>query len=196
MTAKQDRGRQTIRSLLDAALDIFADEGVEGFTITSVVNRSGVSVGSLYHHFGSFDGLSTALYAQCTAEVMDTMIDTMHRASTARTGIEAMARSYLRWSRDHRPKSLVLHTARESEYRPAVTEVKRSRLGEIEKWLMPHIEAGRVQALSPVVIELLTMGPLAMTVGRWLENMPGIDLDEAIAVMPECIWSSVKGPVG
>ena len=45
-------------ALLDAALAVHAARGPEGFTIHAVVEESGRSLGSLYHHFGSFDGLA------------------------------------------------------------------------------------------------------------------------------------------
>jgi TetR/AcrR family transcriptional regulator, regulator of cefoperazone and chloramphenicol sensitivity len=44
----------------DAAIDLFAEHGVEGATIRDIAQRAGVSSGLLRHHFGSKEGLRDA----------------------------------------------------------------------------------------------------------------------------------------
>jgi AcrR family transcriptional regulator len=46
--------------ILDAAIELFASEGVEGATIRAVADKAGVSPGLVIHHFGSKDGLRRA----------------------------------------------------------------------------------------------------------------------------------------
>ncbi|POM25047.1 HTH-type transcriptional regulator RutR [Actinomadura rubteroloni] len=55
------RADATRRALLDAALHVFADRGYADAGIAEIVERSGVSVGSLYHHYGGKAGLYLAL---------------------------------------------------------------------------------------------------------------------------------------
>ena len=49
------------RSILDAALKCFAAEGYDNVSIQEICDVSGASVGSVYHHFGSKEGLLEAL---------------------------------------------------------------------------------------------------------------------------------------
>jgi len=44
----------------DAAIELFADHGVEGATIRDIAQKAGVSSGLLRHHFGSKEGLRDA----------------------------------------------------------------------------------------------------------------------------------------
>ena len=44
----------------EAAIDLFADRGVEGATIRDIAQKAGVSSGLLRHHFGSKEGLRDA----------------------------------------------------------------------------------------------------------------------------------------
>jgi AcrR family transcriptional regulator len=44
----------------DAAIDLFADRGIEGATIRDIAQKAGVSSGLLRHHFGSKEGLRDA----------------------------------------------------------------------------------------------------------------------------------------
>jgi AcrR family transcriptional regulator len=56
------RTKQTQRALLDAARDVFTEQGFTNASIADVVERAGSSVGSLYHHFGGKNELFLALW--------------------------------------------------------------------------------------------------------------------------------------
>ena len=54
----------TQRALLDAAREVFAEQGFADASIAEVVQRAGSSVGSLYHHFGGKSELFVALWQE------------------------------------------------------------------------------------------------------------------------------------
>lgn len=58
------RTNQTQRALLDAAIDLFVSHGYAGTSVEDIVQRSGISIGSLYHHFGNKAGLYLALWEE------------------------------------------------------------------------------------------------------------------------------------
>jgi AcrR family transcriptional regulator len=58
------RTAQTQRALLDAAREIFTEQGFAEASIADVVERAGSSVGSLYHHFGGKSELFLALWQE------------------------------------------------------------------------------------------------------------------------------------
>src|SRR6266568_3167318 len=68
MRTSETSGRQwaradaTRQALLDAAKVVFADRGYADAGIAEIVERSGISVGSLYHHYGGKAGLFLALW--------------------------------------------------------------------------------------------------------------------------------------
>ncbi|GAA3238574.1 helix-turn-helix domain-containing protein [Actinocorallia longicatena] len=62
------RADATRQALLDAAQAVFADRGYAGAGIAEIVERSGISVGSLYHHYGGKAGLYLALWEDYTTE--------------------------------------------------------------------------------------------------------------------------------
>ena len=61
-TWQWSRTKQTQRALLDAARDVFTEQGFSHASIADVVERAGSSVGSLYHHFGGKNELFLALW--------------------------------------------------------------------------------------------------------------------------------------
>lgn len=58
------RKARTRKALLDAAGKLFSEQGVERTTVDEIAERAGVSVGSLYVHFGSKDALLLELIDQ------------------------------------------------------------------------------------------------------------------------------------
>ncbi len=62
------RADATRHALLSAAQQVFADRGYADAGIAEIVERSGISVGSLYHHYGGKAGLYVALWEDLTAE--------------------------------------------------------------------------------------------------------------------------------
>ena len=62
------RADATRQALLSAALEVFADRGYADAGIAEIVERSGISVGSLYHHYGGKAGLYVALWEDLSDE--------------------------------------------------------------------------------------------------------------------------------
>jgi AcrR family transcriptional regulator len=54
----------------DAAIELFADRGIEGATIRDIAQQAGVSSGLLRHHFGSKEGLRDACDEYVLTELM------------------------------------------------------------------------------------------------------------------------------
>ena len=53
---------QLKRRMLQGALACFNEHGIEPTTIEMILTRCDASVGNLYHHFGSKEGLVAALF--------------------------------------------------------------------------------------------------------------------------------------
>ena len=105
--AKTDATQQRI---LDAATDVFASRGFTAATMADIVERSGASVGSIYHHFGGKKELFLAIFERLAADI-DRHID----AATDHAGelngplaFETNARAYLEAMWANRRAAMVL----------------------------------------------------------------------------------------
>ncbi|MGW6577697.1 TetR/AcrR family transcriptional regulator, partial [Streptomyces sp. NPDC054945] len=67
---KQQRGEATVEQVLDAALHLYAASGEAGLNLGTITGASGVSSGSIYHHFGSLDGVLAALATRSLEELL------------------------------------------------------------------------------------------------------------------------------
>src|SRR4051812_13902809 len=57
---RAERGRATREQLVAVATELFAQRGFDGTSIEAVLERAGVSRGSLYHHFENKEALFEA----------------------------------------------------------------------------------------------------------------------------------------
>jgi AcrR family transcriptional regulator len=59
--------------LVQGALTEFGGRGYEAVSVTELAERAGVTIGSLYHHFGSKAGLYTAVREDVERRLLDRM---------------------------------------------------------------------------------------------------------------------------
>ncbi|MER5994238.1 MULTISPECIES: TetR/AcrR family transcriptional regulator [Streptomyces] len=199
MSPKQHRGQVTAGILLDAALRVYGESGEQGLTVNAVTRASGVSLGSLYHHFGSIDGLVDALLMRWLERLLDETAAALRGADTAREGIGALVRAYLAFVREHRDAALLLHSSRADrvgmERAGELRDTQEARVSAFALWLEPRIAAGELAPLPPSLLESLVLGPVVGASRRWL-TVGDIDLDEAARLLPDRIWRSVSAEPG
>jgi AcrR family transcriptional regulator len=101
-TRRWGRSSGTRDALLRAAREVFLARGYGEATVADIVEVSGISVGSLYHHFGGKPGLFLALWEQ----FMRGQEERTARAAKATEGTRerflAGARAYLEGSWEQR----------------------------------------------------------------------------------------------
>jgi AcrR family transcriptional regulator len=86
--AKQNRSAPVIQAVLDAVGErlMIADESL--IRIPEICESTGVNYGSVYHHFGSREGVIDAAYHQMFTKLAEEDIATLHRVSVASQSFE------------------------------------------------------------------------------------------------------------
>ncbi|MET9379044.1 TetR/AcrR family transcriptional regulator [Streptomyces sp. NPDC002992] len=195
MSPKQQRGEQTADLLLDAALRLYAAEGERGITVSAVTRESGVSLGSLYHHFGSVDGLVAALTYRWLSRLLTELATSLQSARTVRTGIRDLVRTYLTFIQEHRDAALLLHSSTADRIGMAqgreLRDAQEARLSAFAQWIQPRVASGEIAPLPLPLIESLVLGPVVAVVRRWLSGIDDVDLDAAARILPDRIWRSL-----
>lgn len=195
MSPKQQRGEQTADLLLDAALRLYAAEGERGVTVGAVTRESGVSLGSLYHHFGSVDGLVAALTHRWLGRLLVELATSLQSSRTARTGIRALVRTYLAFVQEHQDAARLLHSSTADRFGMAhgkeLRDAQEARLSAFAQWIQPRIDSGELAPLPLPLIESLVLGPVVAVARRWLSGIDDVDLDTAARILPDRIWRSL-----
>lgn len=200
MEPKQRRGRRTAGRVLDAAEGCLVEGGPAGLTIDALVARSGVSVGSIYHHFGSMDGVAAGLYQRCMGSLMSALVEALSATEGPQAGVNAVVTAYLEWTRAHPAHARFIHSSGFADYvrdhAEAIQASKAGAVGRLMGWLSRYVAAGEVVELPVGLYEIVIIGPVAEVARRWLSSPEAVDLDAAIQVLPGRIWAALRAQSG
>jgi AcrR family transcriptional regulator len=161
-------------SVLEAALDCFSRQGVEGTTIGDIQRAARCSVGSLYHHFGSKEGIAEELFIDGIARFNRGMLRRLRQALPgAEESVKAVVRFYCDWSTRNRALASYLHS-RDIDFseqaRERLKAEYRSYITQVFAWFAPFVASGEMRALPPDAYVPLISGPIQEYVRRWLSG--------------------------
>ena len=195
MSPKQLRGAETVDRLLDAALRVYGESGEQGITVGALTRESGVSMGSLYHHFGSVDGLMRELLMRWLGRLLGELGGAMERARGPRSGIRAIVETYLRFIGENPDAARLLHSSYADrltmEQARQLRDAQEARLSPLVAWLRQHVESGAIAPLPDPIVEALVLGPVVGFARGWLAGARDLDLAQAARVLPDRIWRSL-----
>jgi AcrR family transcriptional regulator len=85
------KAEETGRKILDAALDLFREEGFEQTTMRAIAARAGVATGAAYYYFPSKDAIVLAFYGRACADMQPRIAAALESAE----GLEARLRALI-----------------------------------------------------------------------------------------------------
>jgi AcrR family transcriptional regulator len=154
----------THRALIDSGVELAKEFGMYGFTVEQLLTKSGISKGSLYHHFEDFVDLVECVQVRIFAEYVELDISAIQRALDAATDrdkfvnlISLITRTALQpqrsTSRIQRARIISATQGRERfatrighEQKLLNDQMKRViSVGQERGWIPPHFDA---QALA------------------------------------------------
>jgi len=186
------------KSILDAALACFLERGVAATTTEEIRDRSGASIGSIYHHFSDKEGIAGALYVDGIRSYQEGFLRVLGRHREARPGIEATVRYHLRWVEQNPERARYLFAAREPQMlgaaRTEVRELNRRFYAAVESWVTPHMRAGVLCSLSADLLQALWFGPAQHFARLWLGGVAPSGLARAARLLPEAAWEALRKP--
>lgn len=98
---RTDRGRRTLRKLLDAAATEFGERGFHEASISAITRRAGTALGSFYTYFESKDAIFRALVDDMSARVRDHVAPAIAAAPDALSAEEQALAAFLDFAREH-----------------------------------------------------------------------------------------------
>lgn len=96
----EPRKLRTHRAILAAAAELYEPHGIHETSVEAIAERAGVSIGSVYSHFGSKDGLAFAVASDALRELED-QLATVRSCPTAAERATAAGHAYLNFAVAH-----------------------------------------------------------------------------------------------
>jgi len=185
------------QDILNAALACAAEAGVESVSIDRVRARCGASVGSIYHHFGSREGIIAALFFDIFDEQSRHIQAQLVQAQAPEQGVRALVTGYLDWVIAQPVHARFLLQAREvvagGPRSGELARCARERNQALLDWFEPHRQRGAVLELPCELMPSLVMGPVQSYCRAWLSGSSGLPSPETYRdELADAAWKAVR----
>lgn len=173
MTSKAEETRTRV---LEAAARLFAERGLEAVSIQDIRDASGVSNGSIFHHFGSKNGVALHVYLEERRAYWDHAITAVEaHAGGPIDALGAAVRATLAYQEAHPERHNFMIECASSTWTRAHAEPVQALNAEFTKrflaWGAPHAMAGRLRPIDPQLIAALVFGPSQWLARSWLTGL-------------------------
>ena len=95
LSKQQLRTRETQARLLDAAEEVFVQDGYEAAQLDEIAARADRSKGAVYTHFKSKEDLFLALFEHRTRSYVGKLVSKLHNCSSRKESLEAFREFYV-----------------------------------------------------------------------------------------------------
>jgi len=96
------------RAILATASRLFAEKGYSQATTAEIAREAGVAEGTLYHHFGSKDGIFLTLFDETMEGFLSGIEEILAGGLTGREALSALVRFHFGYVSRHREQFLIL----------------------------------------------------------------------------------------
>ena len=150
---RTDRGRRTLRKLLDASAIEFGERGFHEASVSSITRRAGVALGTFYTYFESKDALFRALVLDLSHNVRTSARSALSDDMGALQIEQAALAAFLKFAQEHKEIYRIIDEAEfvdpqsyRAHYETIASRIEgrlatgaksgtiRSDLGELEAW--------------------------------------------------------------
>lgn len=175
---RQQRSELTRARIVAAARALFLDKGFDDASIAEICRLSGVSNGGLFHQFKVKEEIAFAVYCEVRLEYWDQVIGAMTAHDQPLDGIEAAVRAAFAFLRDKPDAAAFMSDVTGSKWIEDFAEATHPLYDALTQrglaWAAPHIQAGRIPAITPdAYIALVSGAP------QWIGRMVRIGMASA-----------------
>jgi len=189
-------GEARKNALLDAAIGCFVKNGVLATGIEDVRKAAGASPSSVYHLFSGMPALVRALLERTFERLFTHLTEHVTRAKTAEATVIALVDAHLEWVFQNRDEARVMYQAMTLELAgPEMDDVqyeKAKLLLPIVTHMSRFIEAGELPNWTPLVYDVVLLGPSHEACRRFLAGSSGLDSKWMRKTFPQLAWQSIS----
>lgn len=127
--AVQERSRETVAAILEAAAQVFERQGFRAATTEAIAERAGVSIGSLYQYWPDKAALAVALMERHGNACLERLAPALQALADASVALEPRVHALVRALVDVHHERPDLHWTLDSD--ASVPAAFRARIGEL-----------------------------------------------------------------
>lgn len=183
--------------ILDAALVCFTEVGIEATTIEDIRRHADCSIGSIYHHFGSKEGVASALFIDATGCLNADLMRKLKRCRTAERAVKTVVTQYSDWVTRNRDLAAYLLNSRDiamsEEARQVLKGINRAHIRRVFEFFAQFVASGEMRILPVETYIPIISGPIQDYARHWLAGQFKDSPAKVKGVFADAAWSAVKG---
>ena len=164
-----ERTEATTSALVEAARELFAQDGYAATSLDAVVARAGVTKGALYHHFDGKRELFRAVLEREQASLAERLTGVFARKRDPWDGVQAGCRAFLEAVLDPELQRIMLIDGPGALGFAALRDTEAPALALLEEGLRRSMDAGRLERRPVEPLAALLFGALceaALSIAR------------------------------
>lgn len=184
------------RSILREALACFNEVGIEATNIETIRARCDTSVGAIYHHFGSKEGLVAALFFAALEDQATLRERYLQDAQTAQAGVVALVYSYVEWVQAQPEWARFVFQSRfavsNGPFKDELIARNKRRNHQLKDWMNAQGRKEHFSQLPAELIPSLIIGAAESYSRAWLSAKVKKSPWEYRELLAQAAWNSIS----
>ncbi len=194
----QARSQSTRDKVVQATTALIIERGHQDVSLQDIVTKSGVSNGSIFHHFGSKDGILETIFVEERTAYLGYVGNVIlaHKGdacesvgSGAKAAIDYQARDP---NRHYRLVGQFSGSKWMSEHRSVWRELAAELERPVVQWAMPLFASGELPMLPPAAIQSMILGTAELLCDQWRMGRLSGDLESYGPIVAEYVTVGLK----
>ncbi len=178
--------------ILRAALDLFVENGFHNVSVHHIQKRAGVSIGSIYKHFGGKEGIAKALYTHILGEIEQLVDRAMEQNKMPRMQVQAIIEALFGHTETHKNIIAYVFHAKHSEFlsdQPPICDA--SPFLKMRAIVKSGMENGELTKTDEWIAMSTMFGAMARMIQLRLDGTIKNPLSEYTDQFLDIIWSGM-----
>jgi AcrR family transcriptional regulator len=182
------------RHILDTALGLFTRDGFFNTSIHDIQREAGVSIGSIYNHFGGKEGVAKALYDM----LLEQMDEVVNEVTASRSGAYERGRGVVQRLfelAEQMPETMrFILGAKHREFLPDEPPICSAKpFVRLRDIVNEGIASGELRRMDPWVAASCVFGPALRMITLRLDGVLPGDLTNYTTEVWDAAWRAVQG---
>ncbi len=184
--------------ILEAALELFVEQGYFNTNVPDISKKSRCSVGSIYHHFVNKEEIASQLYKDGISRFRSAISAAIDPSEDPEKTIHAIVVSFLSFAEEHHVLSRYLWLARHNEFlsdkvrKP--TTVGFDELGRrLTRVIKSGVRSGTIPRVKAEVFWSIVFGIPLSYVRDWLDGYTTDSPSGVASSLASACWAGLQG---
>lgn len=181
--------------IVEAAIEVIADEGYGKASFARIAERAGISPGLISYHFTNKEELLAQIVSEVSGDMDRVLSERAERTRSYRAALRAITEGFVHYCAENPRKLLALGHVTTAEGGPGgnhlARQVREQSIGELMDMLRAGQEEGEFRAFDVRFMAVTLLGAMH-AVPSELFARPEIDVDEYARELAEVFDRSVR----